>query len=112
VQVEGGGTGDVDVSPDEGDISCPGNLVPRARCTELRAADGTLVGRRSSTTFGDVTTLEVVLRRDGGTVYAAAANTLDEKPGRSSRASAEVPPLDLDQLEDLVRNDTWVMPAS
>lgn len=113
VQIDGGGSIEVDVAPyEEGDISCPGDLAPRAQCAELRAGDGTLVGRRSTTTFGDVTTLEVVLRRNGGIVYAAAANTLAEKWGRTSPASAEVPPLDLDQLEDLVRNDTWVMPAT
>lgn len=95
------------------DVACPGNLATRAQCTELFADDGTtLIGRRSSTTLGQVTTLEVVLRRDGGTVYAAAANTLDDKWGRTSPASAEAPPLTLDQLEDLVRNDTWVRPAS
>ena len=98
---------------DDGDISCPGNLAPRAQCTELFAADGTtLIGRRSSTIFGEVTTLEDVLRRNGGTVYVATANTLDDKWGRTSPASAEQPPLTPGQLEDLVRNDTWVMPAT
>ena len=51
---------------------------------------------------------EVVLRRDGGTVYAASANTLDDKWGADSPLSAESPPLTLDDLENLVRNDVWV----
>ena len=53
-----------------------------------------------------------MLRRDGGTVYGATANTLDDKWGRTSPASAEAPPLTLDHLEALLRNDTWVRPAS
>lgn len=103
------GSAQAEVQPGgaDGDISCPGNLAARAQCDELTAPDGTLVGRRSSTTFGEVTTFEVVLRREGGTVYAAAANTLDRKWGRQSPASAETPPLTLAQLEALVRNDAW-----
>lgn len=97
----------------EADISCPGDLAPRAQCSELFAADGTtVIGRHSSTSFGGLTTLEFVLRRNGGTVYAAATNSLDDKPGAGSAVSADLPPLTLDQLEGLVTNDTWVMPAS
>lgn len=95
------------------DISCPGNLAPRAQCSELFAADGTtVIGRRSSTSFGGRTTLEFVLRRNGGTVHAETTNSLDDKPGAGSPVSAERPPLTLDQLEALVRNDTWVKPAT
>jgi hypothetical protein len=54
----------------------------------------------------------VILRRDEGAVYAAAFNSVDHKPGPGSAVSADQPPLTLDQLEDLVRNDTWVRPAS
>lgn len=99
--------------PGGNDIHCPKNLSSRAQCSELTTADGTLTGRRTSITSGSVTTLEVVLRRDGGTIYAAATNRLDPEQGQqSSGVSADQPPLTLDQLEDLVRNDTWVMPAS
>ena len=107
-QVEPGETIGVTVEQgdDDGDISCPGNLAPRAQCSELRE-NGTVIGRRSSTTFGEVTTLEVVLRRDGGTVYGATANALDEKWGRTSPASAELPSLTLGPPEDRLRNDAW-----
>ncbi|HXH79891.1 hypothetical protein [Nocardioides sp.] len=93
-------------------LSCPANLSTRVQCEVLRAPDGTVSGRRSSTTSGLITNLEVVLQRDGGTVYAAAINNLDGGSDGQPGASADEPPLTLDQLEDLVRNDTWVMPAT
>jgi hypothetical protein len=55
---------------------------------------------------------EVALLRSDGIVYAAAANTVADKWDGSSPTSSDRPPLSLDQLEELVRNDTWVMPAT
>jgi len=98
--------------PGRNDIACPENLSSRAQCAELYAADGALIGRRLSEVTGDVTRLEVVLRRNGGTIYGASTNTFDDTGVPAARPLAETPPLTLDQLEDLVRNDTWVMPAT
>lgn len=96
-------TGTADV-----DISCAAELSGRTECVELRDEAGAVVGRRLTNHWGGTVINEVVLRRDGGTVYAASANTLDEKWGADSPTSAARPPLTLDQLEDLVRNDVWV----
>jgi len=65
-------------------------------------------GRLTERWTDSVVINEVVLRRDGGTVYAASANSLDDTWGPDSAVSAPRPPLTLDQLEALVRNDTWV----
>ena len=46
---------------------------------------------------------------DAGTVHAAADNTLHAE---QSGASGQAPPLTSDQIEDLVRNATRVMPAT
>jgi hypothetical protein len=93
-------------------LSCAAEHIGRTVCTQLRNEIGEIIGRRLVNHSGPIDTFEVTLLRAGGIVYAAAANTLDDKWGRQSPASAELPPLTLDQLEDLVRNDTWVMPAS
>lgn len=90
------------------DISCGEELSGRTTCVQLRDEQGTVVGRRLTNRWGGTVMTEVVLRRDGGTVYAASANTLDDKWGADSFLSAQRPPLTLDQLEDLVRNDAWV----
>ena len=93
-------------------ISCAAEHIGQTQCTQLRNVNGAVIGRRLVNHSGDVVTNQVSLRRNGGIVYAAAANTIDDKWGAQSPASADQPPLTLDQLEDLVRNDTWVMPAS
>jgi hypothetical protein len=93
-------------------VSCAAEHTGQTQCTQLRNANGAVIGRRLVNRSGDVVTNEVSLRRNGGIVYAAAANTIDDKWGADSPASAAQPPLTLDQLEDLVRNDTWVMPAT
>ena len=95
------------VGPD-GWLDCPGNLIDPQQCTVLHDAEGRTVGRRSVSRSGDLVVLEVTLRRDGGTVYAASVNSLDDKPGAGSAVSAPRPPMTLDELEDLVRNDVWV----
>lgn len=100
----------------EGIDSSPGQVADcsietsgHTTCTEVRDQAGTVVGRRLTNRWGGTITNEVVLRReDGGTVYAASANTLDDKWGADSPLSADRPPLSLDQLEDLVSNDVWV----
>jgi hypothetical protein len=100
VQVTGSGTA--------WDISCAAELSGQTQCVQIRDAQGTVIGRRLTNQWGGTIVREVVLRRDGGTVYAASANTLDEKWGADSPSSAERPPLTLDDLENLVRNDAWV----
>lgn len=107
-QAPGGQYEGLDSSP--GQVAdCSVESAGHTTCVEIRDADGTIVGRRMVNRWGGTVTTEVVLRRDGGgTVYAASANTLDDKWGADSPLSAERPPLTLDQLEDLVRNDVWV----
>lgn len=90
------------------DISCDEEREGRTRCTQIVDAKGEVVGRRLTSRWGGTLMTEVVLRRDGGTVYAASANTLDDKWGEDSQLTAPRPPLTLDQLEDLVRNEAWV----
>ena len=101
------GTGEIGTDVEAG---CGGvRTSNRARCEELLDTAGDVIGRRLTERWsGGVVINEVVLRRDGGTVYSASANTLDDKWGADSPRSASRPPLTLDQLEDLVRNDVWV----
>lgn len=113
-----GATACVDVQPgDEAqivgpgpstDISCAADFSGRTDCEQILATDGTVIGRRLTNHWGGTVMHEVVLRREGGTVYAASANTLDDKWSADSSVSAPRPPLTLDDLENLVRNDTWV----
>ena len=93
------------------DVRCGGETsADRANCSELLDTDGVVVGRRLTTRWKDgIVINEVVLRRDGGTVYAASANTVDAKWGADSPVTAERPPMGLDDLENLVRNDVWVL---
>lgn len=97
------------VSPTPG-VGCGGEFSSdRARCEELVDDQGQVIGRRLTERWTDAIVInQVVLRRDGGTVYAASVNTLDDKWRVDSPLSADRPPLTLDQLEDLVRNDVWV----
>lgn len=97
----------------EGTVVAPSCGVERStdriRCEDLLDADGEVVGRRLSERWdAGVVINEVVLHRDGGTVYAASANTLDDKWDVDSPVSAPRPPMTLDDLENLVRNDVWV----
>lgn len=93
------------------EIGCAAEIRGRTTCTEIEE-DGTVIGRRLVVRWGQGVAHEVVLRREGGTVYASAVNTLDEKWDNTSPSSADQPPLTLAQVEDLVRNDTWVHPAT
>ena len=90
------------------DISCDAEFSGRTECAQIRDDDGTVVGRRLTNRSGGTVVREVVLRRAGGTVQVASANTLDDKWDADSPLSAESPPLTLDDLENLVRNDVWV----
>lgn len=88
-------------------LSCDEEHSGRTDCVQLRDDQGAVVGRRLTNRWGGTITYEVVLHREGGTVYGAVANTLDRKWGAWSPLSADVPPLTLDQLEELVRDDAW-----
>jgi len=98
----------VTASEPSSDIGCGAEHSGRTTCVQIHDDRGTVIGRRLTNRWGGTLMTEVVLRRDGGTVYAASANTLDDKWGADSPVSAQRPPLTLDQLEDLVRNDAWV----
>ena len=100
----GGAT--TDGEPDR--TSCDEVFTGHTECEQIRDEDGAIVGRRLTNRSGAVVMTEVVLVRDGGTIYAASVNSLDDKPGAGSPTSAARPPLTLDQLEALVRNDAWV----
>jgi len=89
-------------------ISCPGNLVDPAQCTELRDADGHHYGRASVSQAGGIVINEVTIATsDGGVVYLAAANTTDPKWGPGSTVTADRPLLDLTQLETIAADPTW-----
>ena len=93
-------------------ISCDIELGAQTICTPIRDDLGTIIGRRLVQRSGETVVNHVVLHRSDGIISAAAMNTLDTTWGPDSPASSELPPLTLDQLEDIVRNDTWVMPAT
>lgn len=89
------------------DISCDAEWTGTTDCVQLYDEAGEVIGRRLVNITDGIIHHEVVLRRQGGTVYAASANTTDDKWGEGSPATAERPPLSLDQLEELVRDDVW-----
>ena len=89
--------------------TCPGNLTHPDVCTEILGDDGEVVGRRSVSTPGDVVINEVVLvRSNGGLVYAAASNSADDKWGRDSAVAGTTVPLTLDQLQAIAEDDAWI----
>ena len=89
--------------------TCPGNLTHPDVCTEILGDDGEVVGRRSVSTPGDVVINEVVLvRSNGGLVYAAASNSADDKWGRGSAVAGTTVPLTLDQLQAIAEDDAWI----
>lgn len=89
-------------------LGCDAPLGHFARCHEIRDRDGTLVGRRSVLESAGLRTLEVTLSRDGGMVYAAVVNTVDDKWGTDSPLTAPAPLLTMEQLVALAENDAWV----
>ncbi|RYB95210.1 hypothetical protein EUA93_13195 [Nocardioides oleivorans] len=102
--------GPVEITPDsEPDrTSCDEAFSGRTECVQIRDESGTVVGRRLTNRWGGTVVNEVVLARDGGIVYAASANTIEEKWDAGSPTTAPRPPMTLDELEALVRNDAWV----
>ncbi len=106
----GAGSEPVEITLDtEADrTSCDEVFRGSTECVQIHDEDGNVVGRRLTHRWGGTVTNEVVLRRDGGIVYAASANTLDAKPGAGSPISAPRPPLTLEELEALVHDDVWV----
>jgi hypothetical protein len=88
--------------------TCPGNLISPDSCTELTDESGATVGRRSRSTTGGVTVLEVVLRGpDGGLVYVAASNSADDKWGAGSAIASGTVPLTMEQLEAIAASPVW-----
>jgi hypothetical protein len=89
--------------------TCPGNLTKPDRCTEVLGDDGEVIGRRSVSTTGGTVVNEVVLvRSNGGLVYAAASNSTDDKWGRDSAVAGATVPLTLDQLQAVAEDDAWI----
>jgi hypothetical protein len=89
--------------------TCPGNLTKPDRCTEVLGDDGDVIGRRSVSTTGGTVVNEVVLvRSNGGLVYAAASNSTDDKWGRDSAVAGATVPLTLDQLQAVAEDDAWI----
>jgi hypothetical protein len=81
---------------------------PPGTCAVIHDADGARIGRVNSFPQDRVTFYEAtLLGPDGGLVYLSVWNATDEKPGPDTPASAEVPPLTLDQLRDLVQDPVW-----
>ncbi|WP_340536711.1 hypothetical protein [Nocardioides sp. GXZ039] len=83
-----------------------------AECRELTDAGGEVVGRVISTDAreagGQLRDHTVELRtEDGGIVSGSVANTVDEKWYPNSPASAELPPLTVPQIENLLRDPIW-----
>jgi len=93
----------------------PSNLshtkcVPRFEsCQEIVDSDGVRVGRVTSMLQdGTITFYEAtLLGPEGGVVYLSAWNATDQKPGPDTPASADVPPLTLDELRGLVQDPVW-----
>jgi hypothetical protein len=89
--------------------TCPGDLTKPDRCTEIRRDDGEVIGRRFVSTMGDVVVNGVVLvRSNGGLVYVASSNSVDDKPGYGSTVAGATVPLTLDQLQAIAEDDAWI----
>jgi hypothetical protein len=88
--------------------SCPGNLTTPDSCTEVRSADGEVVGRDSRTATAGVVVVESTqLTPDGAIVYAAASNSSDVKWGSGSSVDRKAPPLTLAQLREIAESRSW-----
>lgn len=89
--------------------TCPGNFGAPTVCDEVRDDTGEVIGRRSTSTQGDVVTRAVVVqRRNGGFVYVASSNSAVDKPTAGSPVAGPTPPLSLDQLQDIAEDDAWI----
>lgn len=93
-------------------ITCPpGDYEPEVTvvsCTEVPGSKGTSVGRILTTEYGSLTLHEAyVLNSAGGLVYVATANTVDDKWGEDSPASADRTMLTADEVLAIARAATW-----
>jgi hypothetical protein len=86
--------------------SCPGNLTSYTSCTDV-TEHGVHVGRTSDLVSGDVTQREVTVEAGTGLVYAALANTTDDKWGPDSPPSGAAPALTSDELLAIATAATW-----
>lgn len=99
---------DADAPSAQDRISCPANPGPEKTCVEIEDGEGLRVGRLLTWTPGDLVYREAAMvRADGGLVYAATANSTDDKWGWDSTTSAVAPPLTLQDLRSVVGADTW-----
>lgn len=89
------------------DLLCPPDQESLVSCTQVTRPDGTIAGRRSVTQLGELKVLEFVLAAGDGVVHGATANTEDSTWGAGSEVTASRPPLDLAELEELVRDPVW-----
>lgn len=109
---EAGGPGKVNVklyAPETGRLSCsPDSVSDPADCRQLKAEDGTVIGRVLDSTKGEVRSLTLDLATaDGGVVMVSVANSLDEKWPEGATPSADKVPLTLAQLRSIARNPAW-----
>lgn len=88
-------------------LACPENQQSVLTCLELTDAAGATIARRMTSLLGEVRVLEFTLVAGDGIVYGATANTVDDKWGEDSEVTAPRPPLDLAELEELVRDPVW-----
>ncbi len=92
----------------ESRLSCPGDLESYDYCRVLQRPDGSVYGRESRWEVDGVEVLDVNFAApDGGVVYVSVANSVDEKWGPGSEASAPEPPLTLEQLWAIAEDPTW-----
>lgn len=105
--------GNVDVFLDEQTqeqrLSCDPDAVTRPEnCEQLKAADGTVIGRVLDSTVSGVRSLGIDLATDdGGVVMVNVANTLDDKWPDGASPSADEIPLTLAQLRRIAENPVW-----
>ena len=78
-------------------------------CEEIRNSAGVAIGRLTSVLQdGTITFYEAsLLGPDGGLIYMSAWNATDAKPGPGTPASADVPPLSVEQLRELIQDPAW-----
>lgn len=89
-------------------LACPAATLAAGTCEEIVADDGTPAGRAQTTQVGGLTLREVtLLGPDGGLLYAATANSVADKWGAGSPASATAPPLGLDELRAIAQDPAW-----
>ncbi|MFC6288263.1 hypothetical protein ACFP3Q_09275 [Nocardioides sp. GCM10027113] len=89
-------------------LSCPGNLGATDECSVLLDDEGAPYARLASQTVGEITILSAeVLAPDGGMVYVATANTLDDKWGEASTPWGPEPPVGMDDLLVVAESASW-----